>query len=476
MPSSVHGSVAVSGRSSSTCRPCAARCSPWTPKTGKLKWRHDPEAAPEGNNQRTYGYYGVTVADGKVLFPYQTRFGEAATGMLLALDAKTGQRIWAAPMTGATMSDGTPAVSDGRVYVGNETADRRDRVRPEDRREALDRARRPSAAGRTASRPRPTAKVFIGSNNGIVARDGATGATSVDLHQLALVAGEQRRDPVRRGDQGQHRVHVLPERRGHRAERVRPAPSSGTSCCRVRSTGVGPSPRRRCPATRCSSAPTAVGSTRSTPRTGQPLLVSMTSAPGCRRVRRSAATPSSSGALDGNLYAFTPGGTAAAPWPLVAGKVTNKTTGAPAAEQHRQLIVQDGTAIGRTSTDAAGNYRVGLPRRVHTLQVALATSTAATARGSPPARQHRSLPVPWHRDQRPHPHHHHSSTCTGRHGREPSSDRRARSNHACPDRSSTGEQTPATDSYGREPTGVTRAPRPQFSPPRRRSPTRLVRR
>jgi len=38
----------------------------------------------------------VKVADGKVLFPYQTRFGEAGTGLLLALDAKTGQRVWTA--------------------------------------------------------------------------------------------------------------------------------------------------------------------------------------------------------------------------------------------------------------------------------------------------------------------------------------------------------------------------------------------
>ena len=37
------------------------------------------------------------------------------------------------------------------------------------------------------------------------------------------------------------------------------------------------------------------------------------------------------GAFDGNLYAFTPGGTTAKPWPAVSGKVTNKATGGPAA-------------------------------------------------------------------------------------------------------------------------------------------------
>ena len=83
-------------------------------ETGKLKWRHDPEAAPEGNNQRTYGYYGVTVADGKVLFPYQTRLRLRPRPVCCWRSTpRPGERIWAAPMTGATMSDGTPAVADG---------------------------------------------------------------------------------------------------------------------------------------------------------------------------------------------------------------------------------------------------------------------------------------------------------------------------------------------------------------------------
>ena len=64
-------------------------------------------------------------------------------------------------MTGATMSDGTPAVADGRVYVGNETADR---VIAYDAAtgQQLWVAAPASAAGRTPRR-RPATRLFIGS-------------------------------------------------------------------------------------------------------------------------------------------------------------------------------------------------------------------------------------------------------------------------------------------------------------------------
>ncbi|SDK44562.1 Outer membrane protein assembly factor BamB, contains PQQ-like beta-propeller repeat [Cryobacterium psychrotolerans] len=201
VPSSVHGSIAVSDglvfvptlRGTLFAVDAA---------TGKLKWQHDPEPAPEGYNQRTYGYYGVTVAEGKVLYPYQSRHGEANLGLLIALDVKTGERIWASAMSGATMSDGTPAVADGRVYVGNQTADRviaydlttgaklwtggaqlggwQDGV--------------PSAAN---------GRVYIGSNNGIIARDGVTGATLWTYkspHPLLVNGGATPAAPTIAGD------------------------------------------------------------------------------------------------------------------------------------------------------------------------------------------------------------------------------------------------------------------------------------
>ena len=175
VPSSVHGSIAVADglvyvptlRGTLFAIDAA---------TGQLKWQNDPEPAPAPYNQRTYGYYGVTVADGKVLYPYQTRHGEAKNGLLLALDAKTGARVWASPMSGNTMSDGTPAVADGRVYVGNQTADR---VLAYDLKTGAKLWQSDASLGgwQDGIPAAGNGKVFIGSNNGIIARDGATGAT-----------------------------------------------------------------------------------------------------------------------------------------------------------------------------------------------------------------------------------------------------------------------------------------------------------
>ena len=90
--------------------------------------RADPQGAhivcEVANNGGSYSYYSPAVADGIVYWPHQTRYGKASRGLLSALDVETGAVRWESPMTGATMGDGTPAVADGRVYVGNQTADR----------------------------------------------------------------------------------------------------------------------------------------------------------------------------------------------------------------------------------------------------------------------------------------------------------------------------------------------------------------
>lgn len=375
VPSSVHGSIAVSGGIVyvPTLRGTLFALDA---KTGTLLWRNDPQGAPEGNNQRTYGYYGVTVADGKVLFPYQTRFGEAAAGILLALDARTGQRIWASPMAGNTMSDGTPAVADGRVYVGNQDGsvviayDLKTGQKLWTGTDTLGGWQDgiPSAAD---------GRVFIGSNNGIVARDGATGAvlwSYTSSHPSLVSSGATPSAATIKGNTVYMSFpsgavtalnattgaviwdQLLPGSQYRGGSFTSPALSGNTLFVGANSggfyaldAGTGQPRWQQNIGTWVSAGPAVSGNT---------VVV---------------------GALDGNLYAFTPGGTAVAPWPVVTGKVTNKVTGAPAAST-TVSVVQGGSAIGFTSTDAAGNYRLGLPQGPgkYTIQVAqLGFGTAA---------------------------------------------------------------------------------------------------
>ncbi|MGW3626893.1 outer membrane protein assembly factor BamB family protein [Streptomyces sp. NPDC000880] len=143
--------------------------------TGKERWRREPEAA-EPDQQRSYSYYSPTVAEGKVFWPYQTRYGKASRGLLAALDPKTGKAIWESPMAGSTMSDGTPAVADGKVYVGNQTADM---LLAYDAATGKQLWTANAALGGWQDGA-PTAaggRVFIGSNNGVIARDAETGKT-----------------------------------------------------------------------------------------------------------------------------------------------------------------------------------------------------------------------------------------------------------------------------------------------------------
>ena len=84
-------------------------------------------------------------------------------------------------MTGATMSDGTPAVAGGTVFVGNETADRIVAY------DAATGARKWTSTARLggwqdAAPAAVGGRVFIGSNNGVIARDATTGA---DLWQYS---------------------------------------------------------------------------------------------------------------------------------------------------------------------------------------------------------------------------------------------------------------------------------------------------
>ena len=374
VPSSVHGSIAVSDglvfvptlRGSLFAVDAA---------TGQLKWQHDPEPAPEGYNQRTYGYYGVTVADGKVLYPYQTRHGEAKQGLLIALDVKTGSRVWASPMSGSTMSDGTPAVSDGRVYVGNHTADRV---------MAYDLATGQSLWTGAATLGGwqdgiPSAgngRVYIGSGNGIIARDGATGQTlwTYRSQHPSLVNGNA--------------TPAAPTIAGNVIYMGFP---SGAVTALDATTGIvlwdrllpGEQYRGGVHTSPALSGDTLfVGANNGNfyaldSRTGQPLWQHNIGT-------WVAAGPAVSGntvvagALDGNLYAFTPGGTAAERWSSVSGTVTRAGTGEAASGIGVQ-VMRDGVLAGTTTTATDGTYRLALEQGAGTYTVQAAQLGSATA-------------------------------------------------------------------------------------------------
>ncbi|TNB69575.1 hypothetical protein FHJ30_18515 [Arthrobacter sp. BB-1] len=388
VPSSVHGSIAVSDglvfvptlRGSLFAVDAA---------TGQLKWQHDPEPAPEGYNQRTYGYYGVTVADGKVLYPYQTRHGEAKQGLLLALDVKTGSRVWASPMSGSTMSDGTPAVSDGRVYVGNQTADRV---------MAYDLATgQPLWTGAATlggwQDGIPSAgngRVYIGSGNGIIARDGATGQTlwTYRSQHPSLVNGNA--------------TPAAPTIAGNVIYMGFP---SGAVTALDATTGAvlwdrllpGEQYRGGVHTSPALSGDTLfVGANNGNfyaldSRTGQPLWHHNIGT-------WVAAGPAVSGntvvagALDGNLYAFTPGGTAAERWSSVSGRVTHAGTGEAASGIGVQ-VMRDGVMAGTTTTATDGTYRLGLEQGAgtYTVQAAQLGSATATKQIEVPAGQSRTV-------------------------------------------------------------------------------------
>ncbi len=143
--------------------------------SGRLLWKREAERPDPPLNRRAYSYYSPTVADGKVFWPYQTRHGKASSGLLAALNPRTGAQIWEAPMTGATMSDGTAAVADGIVYVGNETADRIVAY-DENTGARLWTSTARLGGWQDASPVVAGGKLLIGSNNGVVARDAKTGA------------------------------------------------------------------------------------------------------------------------------------------------------------------------------------------------------------------------------------------------------------------------------------------------------------
>ncbi|MGW1682724.1 outer membrane protein assembly factor BamB family protein [Saccharopolyspora sp. NPDC002376] len=375
VPSSVHGSIAVADGLVfvPTLRGTLFAVDA---KTGTLRWQHSPEPAPEGFNQRTYGYYGVTVADGKVLYPYQTRHGEANRGLLIALDVQTGQRIWASPMNGATMSDGTPAVADGRVYVGNQTADQ---VIAYDLKTGQNLWTGAAALGgwQDGIPAAANGRVYIGSNNGVIARDGATGKTLWTYrspHPSLVNGGATPAAPTIAGNViymgfPSGAVTALDAETGKVIwDRLLPG--------KKYRGGVHTSPA-------LSGETLFVGSNNGNfyaldSRTGQP------------RWQHDigtwvAAGPAVSGntvvvgALDGNLYAYTPGGKAAEQWSQVSGTVTNQETGQPAGGVTVQVL-RASQVVGTTTTAEDGTYRLGLEQGAgtYTVQAAELGFTAAS--------------------------------------------------------------------------------------------------
>lgn len=355
VPSSVHGTPAVAD---GTVFVPTLRGSLFAvdAATGSVRWQRDPE--PSGNefNQRSYSYYSPAVADGKVYWAYQTRYGKASQGLLVALDTATGDTAWEAPMTGATMSDGTPAVDDGRVYVGNQTASR---VIAYD---AETGARQwvsstvlggwqdgiPTAAG---------GRVFIGSNNGIVARDAASGAdlwTYRSPHPSKVSSGSTPSAAAVHGDTvymgfPSGAVTALDARTGAVIwDRLLPG---GTYDGGVHSSPV------------VSGDTLFVGANNGflyalDRLTGQPLWdYEIGTWVGAGPAVSGNALVA--GAWDGNLYAFTPGGESADRWPRLTGTVTDPSTGQPVPAAKVTASPDEGEPVVTTTGDD-GRYLIGI--------------------------------------------------------------------------------------------------------------------
>ncbi|GAA5018389.1 PQQ-binding-like beta-propeller repeat protein [Actinopolymorpha pittospori] len=175
MDSSVHRTVAVHD-GVVYAQSLRSRLHALDAATGKQLWMREPEGTPEPYNQRTTGYYGVTVADGKVFWTHQERFGVGSRGVIAALDSKSGETIWESPMVSNGPAGGTPVVADGRVYVGN-GGDNGGKVLAYDLATGEQLWASSNALGGTGSGVPTVAdgRVFVGEDNAIIARDAATG-------------------------------------------------------------------------------------------------------------------------------------------------------------------------------------------------------------------------------------------------------------------------------------------------------------
>lgn len=331
-------------------------------ETGELLWERGVEPAPGGEHQRVYGYYSPAVADGTVYWAYQTRFGPGSAGLLVALDPATGESRWESPLAGNTMSDGTPAVHDGRVYIGSQTADR---VLAFDV-ETGQRLWQSSAVLGGWQDAAPTAAdghVYIGSGNGVIARDAATGA---DLWTYRSPGPSQvpgnatpSMPAVEAGAHGDGTLYM-----GFPDGRVTALTADGGQV--IWSTrlpgqpyfdGVLSSPA-------VSGDTLYVGSNNGTlygldRLTGQPLweyeigtwVASSPAISGNTLVV---------GGYDGNLYAFTPGGEVAERYPRLDGTVSDGATGEPVPGLRVTAQPATGAAL-TTTTGADGGYVLGLP-------------------------------------------------------------------------------------------------------------------
>ncbi|WP_164842757.1 PQQ-binding-like beta-propeller repeat protein [Actinoplanes solisilvae] len=356
VPQSIHGSLAY-GDGLVFAPTLGSELYAVDVKNGKVRWKAVPEQAPAPNNQRTYGYYSPAVSGHTVLWPYQTRFGIGSQGVLKALDTRTGKQIWASPMSGATMSDGTPAVMDGTVFVGNETADR---VLAYDLATGVRKWTGTESLGSWQDGV-PTAaegKVFIGANNGIVARDAKTGATlwTYKSTRSSLVSSGSTPSAAA-VSQGvvymgfpSGAVVALDASTGNVIwERALPGD--------IYHGGVMSSPV-------VAGRTLFVGANNGkfyalATDTGQ-ILWNHEIGTWVGAGPAVSGNTVVAGAWDGNLYAYVPGGESARRWATVTGTVRDPSTGVAIAGA-KVTAVAEGQETAVTTTDANGRYRMGLP-------------------------------------------------------------------------------------------------------------------
>ncbi|MBM7693739.1 outer membrane protein assembly factor BamB [Peribacillus deserti] len=319
-------------------------------ENGEILWE---KSVGKDQVQRAWMYYSPTVKDGIVYQAYSTGKG----GAMMALDARTGEEIWNAPLAGGWIVESTPVVQDGKIYVGGDGG----WLISLDASTGKELWRKKPAGGWMHSMPAiADGRVYMGYGGGLlVALDSATGKElwrykspdSSYIHGGATGSSPAVVNGAVYMGFPDGNVNAFDAATGKKKWGYR------TKGGIISSAAV-------------SGETVFIGSNDGNLYafdivTGQPLWQHEIGA----WVASSPAISGNTlvvGALDGNLYGFTPGGKAAQRWPRLTGLVTDDVTGKPIGGA--SIIATDIEGNRQVSTAGAeGQYLLGIKPGNYTL-------------------------------------------------------------------------------------------------------------